>query len=114
MIELAKWIGAVSLIFWAGLGLAQDWQELDGKGISAALSGKVLDYGNAKQEFFVSGRTVYEAGEPSWGNWAVRSAQYCSTWPPSDKWDCYDMTRAGNLVRFIDSSGNVTEGAIIP
>ena len=59
-----------------------------------------------------SGRTLYHAGRDSWGYWIVRGDLYCSQWPPSDRWDCYGMTRAGDNIRFTDGFGNVTQGRI--
>jgi len=89
---------------------AQDWQPMTGDQISAILTNKVLVYDGAQQTFFASGRTLYETAEPSWGSWEVRNDQYCSRWPPSDRWDCYDMTKSGNSVQFLDAYGNVSIG----
>ena len=103
-----RFLMAVALL--AGGAQADDWAPMSGKDIELALTGQVVRYETAWQDFRASGRTLYNAGRDSWGYWAVRGDQYCSMWPPSDLWACYDMTRAGNRVRFIDSSGAVTEG----
>jgi len=89
-----------------------DWQPMTGAEIAAALSGRTLMYETARQEFFASGRTLYDAGRPSWGYWEVRGAQYCSQWPPADGWACYDMQRdpVTGALRFVGASGDATEG----
>ncbi|MEO1733028.1 MAG: hypothetical protein AAFR45_05280 [Pseudomonadota bacterium] len=75
------------------------------------MTNKKLTYeSGAWQDFRASGRTLYNAGEDSWGYWGVRGDQYCSMWPPSDLWACYDMARSGDVIRFIGASGDVTDG----
>jgi len=93
---------------------AQDWQPLDGEQIALALTDKKLTYEDATQHFYASGRTLYNAGQDSWGYWAVRGNQYCSQWPPADGWDCYDMAARGDAVRFIGPDGSVTDGVYAP
>ncbi len=107
-----KGLIAVIAAICASGAVAQDWQPMTGAQISDTLTDQVLVYENATQKIFASGRTVYEASEPSWGSWAVRGDQYCSQWPPSDNWNCYSMTRLGPGVRFVDGFGNVTEGRL--
>ncbi|QMU59960.1 MAG: hypothetical protein GKR98_04035 [Boseongicola sp.] len=87
---------------------AEDWVVQDGDGIRAALEGRVVDYDDAWQDFRVSGRTLYNAGENSWGNWEVRGDRYCSQWPPSQGWDCYelDVSADGSGVRFRGEHGD--------
>ncbi|KMW57159.1 hypothetical protein AIOL_002120 [Candidatus Rhodobacter oscarellae] len=89
------------------------WAEMapmTGPQIQAALEGRKLQYDNAWQDFRASGRTLYNAGRDSWGYWAVRGDQYCSSWPPGDGWDCYDMARDGDVLRFIAGDGSFTDG----
>jgi len=91
-----------------------DWVAMTTAEITAALSDAKLVYDPAWQEFYASGRTLYDAGRPSWGTWEARDDQYCSQWPPASGWACYDMernTNTGNL-RFIGESGDVTEGVV--
>lgn len=79
-----------------------------------ALMGKKLDYGKGVwQDFRPSMKTLYHSGRPSWGYWAVRDGQYCSQWPPSSLWACYDieLTEAG--VRFVGEKGDVSEGRYV-
>ncbi len=91
---------------------AQEWVALDDAGIAAALTDARVAYDGAWQEFYASGRTLYNAGRDSWGYWAPRGGRYCSQWPPADGWACYDVERAGDRVRFIGDSGEITEGLI--
>ena len=89
-----------------------DWEAMTGAEIVEALTGKVLTYENAWQDFRASGRTLYNAGRDSWGYWGVRGDQYCSMWPPSDLWACYDMARSGDQLRFIGEAGDVSDAVV--
>ncbi|MEP4194190.1 MAG: hypothetical protein ABJL99_00985 [Aliishimia sp.] len=90
--------------------MAQEaWVSLTGPEIQDALTGRTLQYSAAWQDFRASGRTLYNSGADSWGYWAVRGDQYCSMWPPSDLWACYDMERAGNRLRFVGQGDDITE-----
>jgi hypothetical protein len=61
---------------------------------------------NIAQIFQKSGVTLYIVnGQQSQGFWRVEGDKYCSQWPPSEHWDCFDMTRNGNLIAFISVSG---------
>ena len=95
--------------------LAEDWQVLDGAGINAALTARVLGYDPAtQQDFKADGTTLYHAGgKDSAGRWEVRGDQYCSVWPPSDHWACYDVAVAGNKVKFVAEDGSETVGGYI-
>ncbi len=46
---------------------------------------------DTRQRFYESGRTLYNDGRDSWGYWRVDGDRYCSQWPPSESWTCYDM-----------------------
>ncbi|MEM7318869.1 MAG: hypothetical protein AAF408_07585 [Pseudomonadota bacterium] len=84
---------------------------LTGDQIRTALEGRKLVYDSgAWQDFRASGRTLYNAGADSWGYWAVRGDQYCSQWPPSDLWACYDIHLLPNGVRFVGAGNDVTDG----
>lgn len=99
---------AIGLICLSGVARAEP---LDGAGITAALTGRVLQYdGGVVQDFRASGRTLYDAGQPSWGYWEVREDTYCSLWPPSDQWECYGVEADGQTVTFIGASGDRTSG----
>jgi hypothetical protein len=86
---------------------AADWIALNGVEIALALNGRGLDYDGANQRFYVSGRTLYNAGEDSWGYWRVNGDAYCSQWPPGQVWDCYRLERSadGLTLRFLDPEG---------
>jgi hypothetical protein len=87
------------------------WQPMTGAEIRAALEGRVLIYDSgAWQEFRASGRTLYNAGNDSWGYWNTRGDQYCSQWPPQGQWECYAIQRNKDRLRFVGPSGDVTEG----
>lgn len=86
---------------------------MTGPEIEAALDDRKLVYeGNISQIFYKSGKTLYDNGRPSWGNWAVRGDQYCSEWPPAGGWTCYDMDRheSREKLRFVSETGHITEG----
>ncbi|WP_270729905.1 hypothetical protein [Shimia sp. Alg240-R146] len=92
---------------------AAEWQALSGEEITRALTDRTLQYENATQAFYASGRTLYNAGTDSWGYWQVRGDQYCSQWPPSGLWDCYDVAAQGQTVKFISSDGSFSDGIVI-
>jgi hypothetical protein len=92
---------------------AQDWIRLQDDAARAALEGRRVVYDSgAWQEFRVSGATLYNAGRDSWGYWRVRGDQYCSMWPPSDLWACYDLEISGERLRFVGAHGEKTEGSV--
>jgi hypothetical protein len=88
-----------------------DLKPLDGAGIAAALDGKTISGergGKAwVQTFDAAGVTVYTAaGEAaSEGRWRVREDRFCSQWPPSPAWACYDMFADGDVVVFVGEDG---------
>jgi hypothetical protein len=45
----------------------------------------------------------------------VQGDLYCSVWPPSDRWDCYDIARSarGLDIRFTGDDGSVTVGRYV-
>jgi len=104
---------------WAILGVAllpsgvlAGWVPMSGAEIGAALTDARLVYDSGWQEFYGSGRTLYNAGSDSWGNWRVEGDRYCSQWPPAEAWACYGMARetgSGDL-RFEAENGNLTVG----
>lgn len=105
-----KWSAVLVWMCAGGAALAsEDWHTLTGGEIREALTDRKLQYRTAWQEFRSSGRTLYNAGNDSWGYWRVESDQYCSMWPPSDLWACYDMARSGQNLRFIGAGGDVTD-----
>ena len=90
---------------------AAEAEVLDTAGIVAALTGRTLVYdGGAVQEFRASGRTLYDAGQPSWGYWEARGDEYCSVWPPGGDWECYGVERDGETIVFVGRAGDRTAG----
>lgn len=110
----------IGLAVLAGPAMAQEgWVKLNTKEqVLAALDDKALQYAAAKQIFYVSGKTLYDAGRPSWGNWHARGGQYCSEWPPNAGWDCYDLyvSADGSKVRFVGGTEgtDISEGKYVP
>lgn len=95
---------------------AQDFHQLEGKGVHQALTARVLQYApNIQQDFFADGRTLYQSPEESWGTWRVKGDKYCSKWPPADGWACYDVyaSDTGLDIRFVDAQGRITVGRYI-
>lgn len=87
----------------------QVWTPLTSDQIRTVLTDRKLQYENAWQEFRSSGRTLYNAGQDSWGYWRVEDDQYCSMWPPSDLWACYAMEQSGDRLRFVGERDDITE-----
>lgn len=50
---------------------------------------------SARQYFHKNGETPYvdANGDKTYGEWTVRGDKYCSLWPPSDHWSCFDVMR---------------------
>ena len=102
---------ALILAIWPSILAADEFQALSGDEILQALIGKKLEYGEgAWQTFEDSMLTQYFSVRPSSGRWAVRGDQYCSLWPPSDLWACYDVQKDGNTIRFIGEGRDITDG----
>ena len=100
----------------SGSAVAQDvaWQRLSGDEIRTELTGHSFQYDTATQTFFASGRTLYNAGQDSWGNWQVQGDRYCSQWPPRREWVCYDIEAAPGQIRFVGEGDDITLGVRRP
>ncbi len=75
-------------------------EKLTGAQIEALLSDSTAWYtplspSSARQYFHKDGETPYvdARGEKTYGKWKVRGGKYCSVWPPSEHWVCYDMEK---------------------
>ncbi len=104
-----------ALIFtlWPCFLTAQEFRTLTGDEILSALADQKLDYGNGVwQTFDKAMLTQYFAGGHSAGRWSVRDDRYCSLWPPSDLWACYDVHQNGDVIRFVDENGATTDGKL--
>jgi hypothetical protein len=83
--------------------------KLTGAEIAEVLADVILyagDKAEIEQIFQKSGQTVYiDRGSMSQGSWFVEGDQYCSRWPPGVSKSCFDVTRDGETITFIASSG---------
>ena len=111
---MRRMIAIITLLLGAFPALADDWAAMSGPEINAALTDAKVIYEDGWQSFHANGRTLYVVGPESWGNWQVQGDQYCSQWPPSNHWDCYDMTQniSRSKIRFISPGGRVFEGVL--
>lgn len=94
---------------------ADGWTRLTGAELTVALAGRGLGYADGtRQTFRADGGTTFwsTAGAQSQGRWGARGDRYCSVWPPSDVWACYDVDESADhaSLRFIDDAGGVSEG----
>ncbi len=99
---------SAALLFAASATAAE--VKLTGAEIDTLLSDQIVvgveESANIEQIFQKGGATLYiENGSQSQGRWRVAGDQYCSQWPPSDHWSCYDVLRDGDLVVFVAKSG---------
>ena len=102
---------AASLVGFGSGVFAAEFVKLSGAEIEAALDDHRLIYDlETSQDFEASGRTLYYSGRESLGYWRIQGDQYCSTWPPNAGWECYDVERSGDVIRFISSRGHITDG----
>lgn len=116
-------IPAVALLVVAAVPPAAADSKLTGPKIRAVLTDTtVYQYRSAsrpwRQYFAADGATPYYGsnGPASHGKWQVRGDQYCSLWPPSNAWSCYDVTtRVENgrtIVTWIPASGGPSVGIV--
>ena len=86
-------------------------EELSGQRIAEELAGSTIYYETgAVQSFYGSGKTLYEAGQPEWGNWTTEGDRYCSQWPPRAEWACYRVRMHDPMFEFIGEAGDITIG----
>ena len=95
-----------------------DPQKLNAAQITELLGDKTIyNMPNAtpsEQIFQKAGATYYsENGNQSQGAWKVEGDKYCSVWPPSQNWVCYDITVDGNTIRFISPSGKISAYSLV-
>ena len=112
---MRAWLYAgFALILSVSSASGETWQPLKGADIGAALAGVQLAYTDgASQRFYANGHTEYQDGRPSAGQWQVRGDQYCSVWPPSASWVCYDMFARADWLRFVGDSGVPSDGRVV-
>ncbi|MFN0194439.1 MAG: hypothetical protein ACKVP5_21120 [Aestuariivirga sp.] len=106
-----KKIAALLLLLPATVAEAGE-RKLTGSEIRAVLEDHVFGGTDANgkawsQIFQKAGATFYmQDSSVSNGSWDIRGDQYCSQWPPSQTWSCYDVVEDDGSVVFISSSGN--------
>ena len=110
---MLKWSAAFAVLATAGLAQSDGWERvLSDEGITEALAGRTVVYDEyTLQHFGTAGDTVFVTERAANGRWAARAGQYCSVWPPSDVWTCYDFQVNGQRVRFISSDRSISEGS---
>lgn len=110
---MRKWV--VLAAIWPGVALAQDWVRLsDDAAVLKALAGRSVQYDPlTQQRFGALGDTTYVTERAADGRWTARGGQYCSVWPPSDQWACYDLYVDGEHVRFVGADRSVSDGVFI-
>jgi hypothetical protein len=104
---------ALAPMILAATAQTQDWQPLDEAALKDALTARLMAYEDgATQQFNADGTTVYTKDKPSNGQWRIEANQYCSQWPPSDRWTCYDVARSadGLNIRFTAPDASTTTG----
>lgn len=96
----------------AGPVAAQEWEPVfEDQVIFDVLADRSLTYdAYTFQRFGADGDTQFVTERASDGRWAARGGQYCSQWPPSDQWDCYDIQVRGDQVKFISSDRSESVG----
>jgi len=73
-------------------GAFAEERTMTGAELKSFLPGIAAKGGNTYQTFEANGHTDYfTGGRKSEGRWAIREDKYCSVWPPSDLWACYDV-----------------------
>jgi hypothetical protein len=91
------------------MALAEEtWTPLTGTAITTALADRELVYADGTRQTFRPGGETYYGD--STGNWRIEGDQYCSVWPPSDRWACYGVAVNGLDVRFVAADGSATQG----
>lgn len=59
-----------------------------------------------EQLFLRGGATQFVVdGQVQLGQWKVEGDKYCSAWPPSDNWECYDILQDGTTLIFLSARG---------
>ncbi len=104
----------MAVVLLAGPATAGEWEPLAGDALRTALEARTVTYADgATQDFRADGTTLYDAGQPQWGRWEAQGRQYCSLWPPSGTWACYDVARNGPELRFTGSDGTASVGRYV-
>jgi hypothetical protein len=88
----------IGLIFALGMLSSAYAERLDGQAAEKLLDDTTvyaipLAANGWRQSFSKGGQTTYvdSSGQKTFGQWMVRGDKYCSVWPPSDRWVCYEV-----------------------
>ena len=110
----------LGLIAAAGAAFAayaeETWRKLGADELNKALAARTVAYENgASQTFDIAGSTSYDSGTFSAGKWKIDGDRYCSVWPPSEKWACYDVevSADGLGLKFTADDGSETIGRYV-
>ena len=120
MLKTPACLTAIAFSLTVALGpttaMAEDWLPLDAQAITLALTARTVAYKDgATQRFNEDASTIYTTPHPSTGAWRVERNQYCSQWPPSDRWSCYDVALSadGLNLRFTAGDGSESVGRYV-
>lgn len=82
---------------------AQILEQLNGKSFQQV---RPTTTRHIEQIFQVGGATQFVVdGQYQHGLWKVEGNKYCSSWPPAEDWDCYDLLQDGTTIVFLSSRG---------
>lgn len=90
MAAVAVSLAVLAVASGAGAAAAEE-RALSGAEIAALLPTVVSTGERSRQTFETTGGTMYVEDRPSHGRWRVDGDRYCSQWPPSEHWSCYDV-----------------------
>ena len=83
---------AVAMLSLLMSSAAAELKVLTGEEIEELLPQIVAVGDQTRQTFSAAGGTTYtDRGRDSFGTWRVQDAQYCSLWPPSADWSCFQV-----------------------
>ncbi len=78
-------------------------EKMTGAAIEAMLNDSTAWYlplgpASARQYFNKNGETPYLDADrqKTYGQWLMRGDKYCSVWPPSDHYSCYDVEKSAS------------------
>jgi hypothetical protein len=101
----------LGLFLFCNLGHAQD-KKLDALAFQALLNDITLvsiDAERAVEQVFQKSGVTFtvdmETKAQSQGFWRIEGNKYCSKWPPSEHWSCYDVFSNDKIVVFVSSNG---------
>ncbi len=113
---------AVLFMLFSGSAAASEERQLSGDEIAVLLPTITASIGSTNQTFATDGGTIFKVGTRiSNGRWRVQGDFYCSTWPPSDAWRCYEVHfeksegKSPDRIIWVDAQlGNETINFILP